>query len=150
TLQEYASNIVYRIMTVCDEEEVAHPTIVTESGRAMVAQSSVIIFDVLGANRVDRFRPPDELLAKSAKRDPKQEDETPRPILDLLEAYQSVSERRLLEAYHDALQARDEALSLFNVGYMSLQHRAVVDQIFWATCVRIRDKAREMQAVPEE
>ncbi|MCA9285558.1 MAG: biosynthetic arginine decarboxylase [Phycisphaerales bacterium] len=147
TLQEYASNIVYRIMSVCDEEEVAHPTIVTESGRAMVAQSSVIIFDVLGANRVDRFQVPGDLLAK---RDQKTEDDTPRPILDLLEAYHSISERRLLEAYHDALQARDEALNLFSVGYLSLQHRAMVDQIFWATCVRIRDKAREMPAVPEE
>ena len=61
TLQEYASNVVYKIMTVCDEEGVEHPTIVSESGRAMVAQQSVLIFDVLGANRLDRFTVPAEL-----------------------------------------------------------------------------------------
>src|SRR5262249_39935827 len=62
----------------------------------------------------------------------------------------SVSERRLLECYHDALQARDEALSLFSVGYMSLRDRALVERLFWCTCARIRDKCREMPAIPEE
>jgi arginine decarboxylase len=145
TLQEYASNVVYKIMSVCDEEGVDHPTIVTESGRAMVAQQSVLVFDVLGSNRLDRFQVPaslDQHFAADA--------EVPRPITDLWEAYTTVSERRLLECYHDALQARDEALSLFSVGYMSLMDRSLAERLFWATCARIRDKCREMHNVPEE
>ncbi len=153
TLQEYASNIVYRIMSVCDEESIAHPTIVSESGRAMVAHQSVLVFDVLGSNRLDRFAPPAGMTKSGPGGTPADvvtSADTPRPILDLIDAYSSVSERRLLECYHDALQARDEAMSLFNVGYLSLQHRALVEQLFWATCVRIRDKCRDLPARPEE
>jgi arginine decarboxylase len=145
TLPEYASNVVYKVMSVCDEESVEHPTIVTESGRAMVAQQSVLVFDVVGANRLDRFQVPsalDQFFPPGA--------EIPRPVLDLWEACSTVSERRLLECYHDALQARDEALSLFSVGYMSLRDRALVERLFFCTCARIRDKCREMPAIPEE
>ncbi len=143
SLAEYASNIVYRIMSVCDEESIPHPTIVTESGRAMVAHHSVLVFDILGSNSADRFVVPEEFAAMNGE-------ETPRPILDLVDAYKNVSERRLLECYHDALQAREEAMSLFNLGHMSLQHRSVVDQIFWATTSKIRDKCRDLDSVPEE
>jgi arginine decarboxylase len=144
SLAEYASNVVYRVMSVCDEESIPHPAIITESGRAMVAHHSVLVFDVLGSNSADRFVVPEEFASLNGK------EETPRPILDLLDAYKNVSERRLLECYHDALQARDEAMSLFNLGHLSLQHRSLVDQIFWATTAKIRDKCRDLDAVPEE
>ena len=145
TLAEYASNVVYRIQSVCDEAGVDHPTIVTESGRAMSAQQSVLVFDVVGANRLDRFTVPSNIEQLVAP-----EQEPPRPLVDLFDAWHGVTERRLLECYHDALQARDEALSLFSLGYMSLEHRALADRMFWATCSRIRDKAKEMPSVPEE
>ena len=145
TLAEYASNVVYRVMSVCDESGVEHPTIVTESGRAMAAQQSVLVFDVVGANRLDRFAVPADVDKKIAA-----ESEPPRPLVDLLEAWQQVSERRLLENYHDALQARDEAMSLFSLGYMSLEHRALAERLFWSTCLKIRDKVRSMDEVPEE
>ena len=144
SLTEYASNVVYRIMSVCDEESIPHPTIITESGRAMVAHHSVLVFNVLGSNSADRFVVPEEFASLNGK------EETPRPILDLLDAYKNVSERRLLECYHDALQARDEAMSLFNLGHLSLQHRSLVDQIFWATTAKIRDKCRDLDSIPEE
>ena len=143
SLTEYASNIVYRIMSVCDEDSIPHPTIITESGRAMVAHHSVLVFDVLGSNSADRFVVPEEFANINGG-------ETPRPILDLLDAYKNVSERRLLECYHDALQAREEAMSLFNLGHMSLQHRSLVDQIFWATTAKIRDKCPDLESIPEE
>jgi len=145
TLQEYASNVVYKIMTVCDEEGVAHPTIVSESGRAMVAQQSVLIFDVLGANRLDRFTVPAELPPPAAG-----ETELPRPLVDIYDVYKNIAERRLVEHYNDMLEDRDEALRLFSVGLMSLEHRALVDNIFWASCAKIRDIARSMSRPPEE
>jgi arginine decarboxylase len=145
TLQEYASNVVYKIMTVCDEEGVTHPTIVSESGRAMVAQQSVLIFDAIGANRPDRGSVPAALPALKQG-----EDELPRPLVELFDTYKSISERRLIEQYHDACEARDEASRLFSLGYLSLEHRALCDNLFWATCARIRDKCREVDEVPEE
>ncbi|MCI0630077.1 MAG: biosynthetic arginine decarboxylase [Phycisphaerales bacterium] len=148
SLQEYASNVVYRVMSVCDEEEIPHPTIITESGRAMVAHHSVLVFDILGSNSADRFMVPEEY--SSINGNGKMGDETPRPILDLLDALKNVSERRLLECYHDALQAREEAMNLFNVGHLSLQHRSIVDQLFWATTAKIRDKCRDLDSIPEE
>ena len=144
TLPEYATNVVYKIMSICDEEGVSHPTIVTESGRAMVAQQSVLVFNVLGANRLDRFAVPAELPA------PVNGEELPRPLIELFDVYRNVSERRLLEHYHDILDARDEAMRAFSMGYMSLEHRALCDRIFWATAARIRDKVRELEEVPEE
>ncbi|MCI0366215.1 MAG: biosynthetic arginine decarboxylase, partial [Phycisphaerales bacterium] len=125
-----------------------HPTIITESGRAMVAHHSVLVFDILGSNSADRFMVPEEY--SSINGNGKMGDETPRPILDLLDALKNVSERRLLECYHDALQAREEAMNLFNVGHLSLQHRSIVDQLFWATTAKIRDKCRDLDSIPEE
>src|SRR4030095_17035828 len=94
SLAEYASNMIYRIQSVSDEAEIPHPTIVTESGRAMVAHHSVLVFDVLGANSSDRFTVPEEFAlpingngGNHAKPDASADDETPRPILDLIEAY---------------------------------------------------------------
>jgi arginine decarboxylase len=145
TLAEYASNVVYRIMSVCDEEGIPHPTVITESGRAMVAHHSVLVFDILGSNSADRFSVPEEFGPINGNGN-----DTPRPILDLMEAYRNVSERRLLECYHDALQAREEAMSLFNLGHLSLHHRSVVDQLFWSTAAKIRDKCRDLDSVPEE
>ena len=146
SLQEYASSVVYKAMSVCDEEGVAHPIIVTESGRAMVAQQSVLIFDVLGTNRPDRSPPPASLAGL-----PLVDGELPRPLIDLWELHQSISERRLLEQYHDALEAREEAMRLFSVGYLTLEHRAVIDQLFWSISARIRDRSKDMGAhMPEE
>jgi arginine decarboxylase len=145
SLAEYASNVVYRVMAVCDDEEVPHPTIITECGRAMVAHQAVLVFDVLGANRLDRYTVPHELVAPETDRD-----ELPRPIIDLLVAYETFHEDRLLEFYHDAAQARDEAITLFTLGHMSLEHRAMAERLYWSICVRVRDICRTLDVVPEE
>lgn len=145
TLPEYAANVVYKIQSICDEEGIPHPTIVTESGRAMVAQQSVLVFDALGANRLDRFTVPAELPTPANGGE-----ELPRPLVELFDVYRNISERRLMEHYHDILDARDEAMRAFSLGYMNLEHRALCDRIFWATCARIREKVRDMEEVPEE
>ncbi len=148
TLEEYASDVVYRIASVCNEAGIDHPTIISESGRAMVAYSSVLVFNVLGATGLDKFRVASKLEEEIA--DEKEEEEIPQPIRDLFEAYSSVSERRLVECFHDAVQARDAALNLFTLGYMSLPHRALAERVFWATCAKVRDLCRRNSQVPEE
>src|SRR5262249_52558351 len=72
TLQEYANDVVFRVKGVCDEAGVPHPTIISESGRAVVAYHSVLVFDVLGTSNFDRCEAPEEIPA-----------EAPQPIVDL-------------------------------------------------------------------
>ncbi len=145
SLTEYAGNVVYRVMAICDDEGIEHPTIITECGRAMVAHHSVLVCDVLGSNRPDRFTVSDDLRNAIAINNT-----VPRPIIDLLEAHDRISEETLLECYHDAQQARDEAMNLFHVGHLRLVYRGYMEQIFWSVCVRIRDICRSLEVVPEE
>ncbi len=144
SLEEYAANAIYRIMSICDDEGVKHPTVITECGRAMVSYNSVLIFNVVGANRVDGSP-----LTPEQTPDPKDK-EIPRPILDLLEAATRLNEQNIPEVYHDILDARDEATNLFNLGHLSLEHRGLADRLYWITTTRIRDICRTLDEVPEE
>ncbi len=144
TMEEYAANVVYRVMSVCDEAEVAHPTILTEAGRAMVAHHSVLVFNVLGANCTERHLPPDDFSLGDLS------DEPPRPLEDLAEARDDITAANALERFHDAQQAREEALTLFNVGHLSLEHRALADRLYWAICLEIRALLGQLDPLPEE
>lgn len=145
TLNEYASDVVYRVMSVCDARGIPHPTIVSESGRAIAAHHSVLIFNVLGSSRLDQFK-----VSGQTDIDWPSGEELPQPVQDLFDAYRSVNERRVVECFHDALQAREQALQLFNLGYLSLRLRGLVERLFWATCARVRDLCRKMDRMPEE
>ena len=145
TLNEYASDVVYRIASVCNTRRIPHPTIISESGRAIVAHHSVLVFNVLGSSALDQFR-----VANRLEEDVRDGGEIPQPVRDLFDAYRSVSERRLVECWHDALQAREQALQMFNLGYLSLEFRGLAERLYWATCARIRDICRRLETVPEE
>ncbi len=149
TVAEYARDVVYRIKSVCDSAGVEHPTIVSESGRAMVAYSSVLIVDVLGASRFESH-PDLDAIEAMVRGEAAAGNEVPQPILDLLDAYRSLTDRNIMETYHDATQARDEALSLFSLGYMTLAMRAAAEQIFWALCHRILERAGKRGEIPDE
>ncbi len=141
TLQEYASDVVFRIKTVCDECGVPHPTIISESGRAMVAYHSVLVFNVLGVSGFDYFDIPRTLPAN---------EEVPQPVNDLFEAYRDVNKKNFLEVYHDATQQRDEALNLFNLGYLSLELRSLTEKLFWGTCGKILRVLKEIDYVGDD
>src|SRR5918994_3172192 len=85
TLAEYASDVVYRIANVCNARDIPHPMIVSESGRAIAAYSSVLIFNALGSSALDKFRLPGHEAADYAGAD-----ELPQPVKDLFDAYRSV------------------------------------------------------------
>ncbi len=145
TINEYASDVVYRIASVCNARGIDHPVIVSESGRAIAAHHSVLIFNTLGSSALDQFRVADRLEEEH----PGDED-LPQPVHDLFEAYRGVTERRLVECYHDALQAREQALQMFNLGLLKLEYRGLAERLFWATCARVRDFCRKTGSVPEE
>ncbi|HUI60081.1 MAG TPA: biosynthetic arginine decarboxylase [Steroidobacteraceae bacterium] len=145
TLNEYASDVVYRVASVCNARHIPHPTIISESGRAVAAYHSVLIFDVLGSSALDKFR-----VTGNEFDDYRGSIEPPAPVQDLMVAYRSVSERRLVECYHDALTAREQVLQMFNLGLLSLDFRALAERLYWATCARIRDACRKLEQLPEE
>ena len=146
TLNEYANDVVYRIASVCNARDIPHPMIVSESGRAIAAYHSVLIFNALGSSALDKFqrhrRP--ERWTTAATRSCRSR------CMDLFDAYRTVSERRLVECYHDALTAREQVLQMFNLGLLSLEFRGLAERLYWATCAKIRDCCRKLDRVPEE
>src|SRR4029079_12802863 len=112
-LEEYANDVVYHIQSVCEDAGVKPPTIVSESGRAIVAYHSVLIFNVLGVAGFGE----DEMPSNGHG------DELEQPLVDLKETHQNLTARNALESYHDAQQALDMALNLFNAGYLPLRQR---------------------------
>src|SRR5476651_616778 len=145
TLNEYASDVVYRIASVCNARHIPHPMIISESGRAIAAYHSVLIFNTLGSSALDKFKVTGEVA-----QDYGGAEELPQPVQDLFEAYRAVTERRLVECYHDAIQAREQALQMFNLGYLSLEFRGLAERLYWATCTKIRDHCRKLGKIPEE
>jgi len=139
SVQEYANDVVAFIQEACDASRVPHPDVVTEAGRAMVAHHSVLIFDVLGVNEMVTGRPPE----------PVHEDD-PKVLRDLSEVWSGISRKNVQEAYHDALQLKEEASTLFSLGYLDLRARARVERMFWDCCEKILRIVRELPYVPED
>jgi arginine decarboxylase len=139
TLEEYAADVVYHIQTVCDEAGIPHPTIVSESGRATVAYHSALVFNVLGVSGFGA-----EQVPTSANQ------EWEQPLHDLVETYNNLTARNALEAYHDAQQALDMALGLFNGGYLPLEQRSMAENLFWAICTKLQKIVQTMADVPED
>jgi arginine decarboxylase len=143
-MQEYASDVVYRVASVCNARGIEHPVIVSESGRAIAAHHSVLIFNTLGTSALDQFHVTGREDQQYADR------QLPQPVQDLLGAYREVSDRTLVECWHDALTAREQCLQMFKLGLLSLEFRGLAERLYWATCAKIRDHARKLEETPEE
>ena len=139
SLQEYANDVVYHVQNACDEAGVPHPTIISESGRAVVAYHSMLIFGVLGVSEQGGSAEVTEPAADAEQ-----------PLHDLWEAYQGINVRNLLESYHDAQQSLDTAMNLFSSGYLPLDQRSAVENLYWAICRRICKLTKTLEYVPEE
>jgi arginine decarboxylase len=139
TLQEYANDVVFRIKSVCDEAGVPHPTIISESGRAMVGYHSLLVFDVVGVSNFDRYTVPPQIP-----------EDGPQQLADLFAIFQDLKKKNLQESYHDALQAVDEAVNMFNLGTINIEQRALIERLFWAVCSKILRMVRELDYTPEE
>lgn len=139
TLQEYANDVVGVVMEVCDLAGTAHPTLMSESGRALVAHHAALVMEVLG---VKEFR-----VGELPERPP--EDAVP-PLRGLFESHRELDEENFLEIYHDARDNRDACLSLFTLGHLSLAHRGIAEELFSSISLRILQILRGVDEVPEE
>ncbi len=139
TLEEYAADVVSEIAEACRQKGVPHPDIVTESGRALVAHHSVLVFNVVGTAEMLLGQIPESLGENEH-----------RVIEQLYETYAGVTRKNFQEAYHDALQLKEEATYAFNLGVLDLKGRSRVEQLFWATCEKILKIVRDLPYVPDE
>ncbi|MBS1985742.1 MAG: biosynthetic arginine decarboxylase [Bdellovibrionales bacterium] len=139
TVQEYANDVVAQIAAACDSRGLPHPHIVTEAGRALIAHHSVLVFDIVGAHTIRSAELPEGI-----------ESEKQESIKDLLELYKSLSPKNLNEHIQDAFRLRDDAMSLFNLGYLTLKQKALVERLFWCFCTRALEVSETMGRKPEE
>ncbi len=143
SLEEYAADVVWRVKSACDEAGVEHPNLFSESGRAMAAYGSVLVFDVLGRTGPTSAVRPIESLKATLTAD----DQRPIAVTELIDCAERLGSSPAAEVYHDALQARDEVLSLFNLGHLSLPMRAASEQMFWTICTSL---VEHTHALPED
>jgi arginine decarboxylase len=139
TVEEYCADIVEAVMEVMDSSNIDHPTIVTESGRALVAYYSVLLFNVLDVAKFEEHDIPEVI-------DP----ELPEAIHNLFEVNKTLNVKNIQSCYNDALYYRDQIRERFNHGQLSLRERSLSEKIFWKTIldmVKLKDK---LKFVPEE
>jgi len=143
SLREYANTIVYGVKDVCDEEKVPHPTIVSESGRALVAHHSMIAVETFGRiKKLNTMKNPQ--IPKNAH----------KIIRDILEVRETVEAGHYDEAFHDLVFYRQQAMTLFDLGYLDLHSRAIVESVsgeiatliarFFETKTRVSDEIKEL------
>ena len=137
--QNYANDVVAEVKEACAARQLPPPILVSESGRALASHQSVLIFDVLGASGIPSLAAP---VPPS---------DTDHALLrELYETYTTIDLHNYQEAYNDAVQFKDEAISLFNFGYLSLPQRAKVEGLYWSCCHRILELVRHESYVPDD
>ena len=139
SLHEYARDIVYNIMEVCDSEKVAHPKIVSESGRAIVAHHSVLIVEAFGSIEKDNA----PIAIDATESDPKL-------LSDMLELQKNMTRQNRMETLHDAQQIKEQAQSMFDLGLLELESKAKIETIYWQIAHMIVEFCRGMKYVPDE
>ena len=153
--QEYANDVVFMIQSICEEKKIPCPHIISESGRAMVAHSSVLIFDILGANEqknsslflsssscpegTDKRKSSDKLKTEEPSAEPS------LLIQELLEIYQTMNQENLNEFYNDLIEKKRDILQLFSYGLLSLEQRGRAEDIYWASVEKMLQLAKKKE-----
>ena len=139
SMEEYARDVVFNIREICKDSGVAVPDIVSESGRAIVAPHSLLVVEVF--ERINKR----ESLGQQHQ--PK---EKHKVVEDLEVMLKNKTKLGRLERFHDALQKKEEAFSLFNLGYLDLENRAAAESLFWQICEQIAKESQKTGYQPEE
>lgn len=130
--QEYANDVIAIVQATCEEKNVPMPTIVTESGRATVAHHSVLIFDVLGLNRVQHTGPLPDV-----------KDTDHKVVHELRDIYNKMTLDNLREYYNDLNDLKDNTLQLFTFGLLSLAEKASIETLFWSISTKMAKLVEE-------
>ncbi len=139
SLQEYANDVVWNIMDVCDSEGVTHPTIVSESGRAIVAHHSVLVVEAFSS--IEKTAP--KLKVEAGETDHKL-------VGEILDVKQRLKRGNRLESLHDIQQIKEEAQHTFDLGLLDLESKAKIDTVYWQLAHEIVNMHRGLRYVPDE
>ena len=139
SIQEYANNAIYTIVDACDKNELPHPNVICESGRALTAHHSVLIFEVLEKTSLPEWDDDEE---------PEEGDH--ELIKELYESWDELTKSSSLEIWHDAQEIREEALNLFSLGLLDLKSRAKVERLYWSIAREVNHIANSLKRVPED
>jgi arginine decarboxylase len=139
SLQEYANDVVWNIMDVCDSEGVNHPAIVNEGGRAIVAHHSVLVMEAFSS--IEKTVP--RLKIDASEKDHKL-------VGDILDVKQRLKRGNRMESFHDIKQIKEEAQQTFELGLLDLESKAKIDALYWQLAQQIVNMSRGLRYVPEE
>ena len=139
SLQEYANDVVWNIMDVCDSEGVPHPAIVSEGGRAVVAHHSVLVMEAFSS--IEKTVP--RLKVEATEKDHKL-------VGDILDVKQRLKRGNRIESLHDIQQIKEEAQETFNLGLLELESKAKIDTLYWQLAQQIVNMHRGLRYVPDE
>src|ERR1700704_5982263 len=139
SLQEYANDVVWNIADVCDSEGVAHPAIVSEGGRAIVAHHSVLVMEAFSS--IEKTAP--KIRVSAGEKDHKL-------VSDILDVKQRLKRGNRIESLHDIQQIKEESQEMFNLGLLDLESKAKIDTVYWQLAQQIVNMHRGLRFVPEE
>lgn len=139
SIQEYVNDAVSSLVDACEKNDLRQPNIITESGRSLTAHHSVLVFEALGSTSLPHFGENEELA-----------EDAHELVKELYDLWENLNQPRLLETWHDAVQCREDALGLFNLGLIDLQTRAEVERLFWSVAREVYQMAEATKHAPEE
>ena len=139
TVQEYANDVVYHLLEICERENLPHPNIISESGRAMTAYHSLLVVNVLDVTSFPEWTNNVEI-----------EEGDPEVVHEIFDVLESTSSKNLIESWHDAVHLKEEAQNQFLMGILSLKHRALVERIFWGICRKVEKLSVRLKFLPDE
>jgi arginine decarboxylase len=140
TMGEYARDVVYNVADICNEEKVPHPTIISESGRALVAHHSMLVVDIFGMIEKTKAQPfvlPEGTVAA-------------KPVAALLELRATLNRKTRREHFHDAVQIKEDAQARFDLGLLDLPTKAQVETLFWEIAEGVVQLYRGAKSMPDE
>lgn len=139
SIQEYVNDAVSSIVDVCEKNSLPQPNIITESGRSLTAHHSVLVIEALASTSLPTFDENEEI-----------DKDAHELVKELYDLWENLNQPRLLETWHDALQCREDALNLFNLGLIDLKTRAQVERLFWSIARDVYDIAESTRHAPDE
>ena len=139
SIQEYVNDSISTFVDVADKNDIPHPNIITESGRSLTAHHSVLIFEVLETASLPEMDDEWEVSPEDHEL-----------VQELYEIWDTLNQNRMLEAWHDAQQIREEALDLFSHGIVDLKTRAQIEKLYWSVTREINQIASGLKHAPDE
>ena len=139
SIQEYVNDSISTLVDVSDKNGIPHPNIITESGRALTAHHSVLIFEVLETATLPEWDDEEEIAPDAHEL-----------VQELYSIWDSLNQNKMLEAWHDAQQIREEALDLFSHGIVNLKTRAQIERLYWSITREINQIAGGLKHAPDE